>query len=224
VARATLREVLGRCVGRPAGELVFSYGSNGKPSLDEPASIHFNLAHSGPLALIAISSQGGVGIDVELAAAGVARSESADWLLSEEEIASLRALSPAAEDGAFIAWWTRKEAYVKALGGGLSIALTSFSVSFLPGSAPELRSADGERRLEGWSIFDLHATPGYGAAIVLEGEGWTEESAGAPGGEDQNAVVSNPPQALPAALKYVCTRPVDRSRTVSVYSRSVSPP
>jgi 4'-phosphopantetheinyl transferase len=154
VCRGTLRELLGL---RP--EKDFVYGRFGKPSL-ENSEIRFNVSHSHSLAMIAIAQGREVGCDVEWIDPSFARETIPEHFFSPYEVAALRTLRVEDQCDAFFRCWTRKEAFIKACGMGLSLALDSFDVSL--GRPALLRGG------EGWSLLDVEAPVGYAAAIALE--------------------------------------------------------
>lgn len=169
VGRGILRMILSCYLGRPGGSLQFLYGTAGKPRLrlaESDPSIRFNLSHSQGLAAYAISCDREIGIDVEATRSGEGRSEIAEHYFSPAELAELRALPRDRQDEGFLLCWTRKEAYIKALGAGLgTIALDSFSVSLTPGEVASLRSLDSAR----WSLRSFEPDSGFVGAIVSEG-------------------------------------------------------
>lgn len=175
VARAALRRVLGNVVGVPASQIAFEYGPYGKPALASPAGarVEFNVSHCEGLALIAVAAGRRVGVDLERVAAGASRQPIAERFFSPTEIAALRALPVASQDEAFFACWTRKEAYIKARGEGLSIPLDAFSVSLGPGEPAALLDGPGGRDgIQTWSLTSLTPAPGFIAAVAVEGEDW----------------------------------------------------
>ena len=99
----------------------------------------------------------------------------AEKFFSPAEVRILQALDSSARPEAFLRCWTRKEAYLKARGDGLTLALDSFDVTFAPGDDPRLlRSEDGPEETRAWSFFDVSASfPGYIAAVAVRGAGWS---------------------------------------------------
>lgn len=176
VARGVLRALLGRYLGTDPRGVAFRYESHGKPALDgEPAAhgIRFNVSHSGEMALYALARGRELGVDVE----EVRRMEDglkiAERFFSEAEVAAFRALPDGIRDDAFFNCWTRKEAYIKAVGEGLSFPLHAFDVSLAPGEPARLLASRDPRQAERWSLRGLpDPAPGYRAAVVVEGEGW----------------------------------------------------
>jgi 4'-phosphopantetheinyl transferase len=97
----------------------------------------------------------------------------AQRFFSHREIAALGALPPPIRIQAFFTCWTRKEAYIKARGEGLSFALDKFVVSLAPGEPATLLSApEGPQETSRWALLELEPEPGYAAALAVEGNGW----------------------------------------------------
>jgi 4'-phosphopantetheinyl transferase len=169
VARATLREILGRYTGTAPDRVRFVYGSRGKPFLGRPASggIQFNLAHSADTALCAVTAAGAVGVDVERLRA-VDLPGLAERCFSVCERTELAGVSAARREAAFFAAWTRKEAYVKALGDGLAAPLDRFDVTLAPGEPAALLAIDGDRRAASrWTLLDLEVGDGLAGAVAV---------------------------------------------------------
>lgn len=150
--RGILRELLGI-------REQFVYGPHGKPRL-EISDIRFNVSHSHGLAMIAVARGREVGCDLERIDPSFADEKIPEQFFSPYEVAALRALPEAEQCRAFFRCWTRKEAFIKACGMGMSLALDSFDVT-LGTDAALLRGA------EGWSFESVRAPEGYEAAVVL---------------------------------------------------------
>ena len=163
--------MLGRYLQRAPAELRFAYGEFGKPALRH-GGLHFNLSNSGPVALLAFSADREVGIDVELDEPGFAVGRIPERFFSEVEVRVLRSLSEPMQARAFLNCWTRKEAFIKARGDGLSLALDSFDVSLAPGGpAMLLRTAWSSAEHRRWWLCDRSDDArGYVAAIALRGK------------------------------------------------------
>ena len=170
-ARAALRRLLAEYLDAEAGELTFSYGPNGKPALSGPfaRAAGFNVSHSHELALVAIGRDVAMGIDVEAVRSMEDADDIAIRFFSPREAGQLRSLPAALHNEAFFACWTRKEAYLKALGSGLAKPLDEFDVTFAPGETPSLVVHGDERETARWSIRGLSPAPGYVGALVTEG-------------------------------------------------------
>lgn len=183
VGRGFLRTTLSRYLKLEPAQLNFVYGQQGKPALttgagDRPGAhvqshdaLRFNLSHSGGIALLAIATGRDVGVDVEFMSAQVTTDEVAERFFSPHEVATLRTLPREIRRTAFFKCWTRKEAFIKAKGGGLSIPLDQFDVAFAPAQTPALlRTQWNPREASCWSMFDLNVEAAdYAAALVVEG-------------------------------------------------------
>ena len=169
VGRATLRLLLARYLDAEPGELEIGYGEFDKPYLDGGPS--FNLSHSGAVALYAFAADGEIGIDLELDDADLSREQIAERFFSPAEVSALRLLPAEAQPSAFLTCWTRKEAFIKARGDGLSLALDSFDVTLAPNvSAALLRTGWRAEEAGEWTIEDLSdRRAGYIAAVALRG-------------------------------------------------------
>ncbi len=170
VARGVLRILLGGYLNRAPQALRFCYAEHGKPALDE-AALRFNLSHSHTLALYAVALNVPVGIDVEYSRRKVAREQVAARFFAPEEVAALEATPIPLKDRAFFACWTRKEAYLKARGDGVSLPLDSFAVA-LGEKAALLRCEGDPGEVIRWSLQALDPGPDYAAALCVEGACW----------------------------------------------------
>ena len=173
VARGLLRAIIARYLDREAGALSFQYNAFGKPSLpDEPGrdGIRFNVSHADNIALYALTRCRAVGVDIEQVRVNMAREQIAERFFSAREVAALRALKPGMQDAAFFACWTRKEAYKKARGEGISVGLDQFDVSVAPNAPPAiLASREDDEAHPVWSLHHLTPAPGYVGAVAVQG-------------------------------------------------------
>ena len=174
VGRGVLRAILGRYTGAAPARLRFRYAPGGKPALDDQpggADFRFNISHSNELLLCAVALDREVGVDVEWTGRPLPDAEQiAQSFFSAAERAALRAVPAHLKTVAFFNCWTRKEAYIKARGDGLSLPLDSFDVSLAPGAPVALTgSRRGARDPERWQLRAFEAAPGYCAALVVEG-------------------------------------------------------
>jgi 4'-phosphopantetheinyl transferase len=176
VARGALRDILSRYLGVPPAELEFRYSAYGKPALADIAAeegVRFNISHAHEMALFAVTCGREVGVDIEYLHRTIACEEIAEHFFSARERASLRALPAEIKPQAFFNCWTRKEAYIKAHGEGLSLPLDQFDVSLAPGEPVALLATRGDpREALRWSLQALTPGPGYVAALAVEGQGW----------------------------------------------------
>jgi len=173
VRRGLLRIILGRYLEIPPEKVGFTYNAFGKPAIgNNPEEIRFNLSHCRGLALIAVTRRAEIGVDVERTHNDVEIERISEGLFSEVERDTLRSLAPKARTQAFFNCWTRKEAYLKARGEGLSFPLNQFTVSILPGEPPRLLAAQNDAaEIERWTLYELAPATDYVAALAIEGRG-----------------------------------------------------
>jgi 4'-phosphopantetheinyl transferase len=175
VGRGTLRMILGRYLNIEPEALRFNYSAYGKPSLTREFGgdfVRFNLSHSYGLALFAVSRGCDVGIDLELIKSDFATMAIAEKFFSPREVSVLLRLSPHYRTQAFFNCWTRKEAYVKARGEGLSLALDKFDVSLAPGDPAALLYAEGDpQAAKVWALKELTLDGGYVGALAVRVQG-----------------------------------------------------
>ncbi|MBN1978022.1 MAG: 4'-phosphopantetheinyl transferase superfamily protein [Anaerolineae bacterium] len=172
VARGVLRAILGRYLGIDPSQLRFSYGEHGKPGLSAgfgDDTLRFNLAHSHELALYAFTRGREVGADLEYVRPLPDAGEIAAGFFSRRESAELEGIPDCRKPEAFFSYWTCKEAYVKAAGGGLARALDRVEISLAPGPARLLSVAGVPEEAARWSLRTLNPATGYVAAIAFEG-------------------------------------------------------
>lgn len=177
VARGALREILGGYLKGAAKSVSFCYGSHGKPALARDSggnAIRFNLSHSQGVALYAVTRNREIGIDLEFIRENLEVEQLAERFFSPREIATLRGLPVSLRKHAFFLCWTRKEAYIKARGEGLSLPLDQFDVSLIPGEPAALlrTQADPDDAVR-WSLKELSIGPDYVSAVAVEGHGWS---------------------------------------------------
>jgi 4'-phosphopantetheinyl transferase len=176
VARGVLRAILGCYLNRVPEGLSFCYSSHGKPALARESdgyAIRFSVSHSHGVALYAVTRGREVGIDVERIRSDLEVAEVAERFFSRREVAMLRTLPTEVQREAFFRCWTRKEAYIKARGEGLSLPLDQFDVSLAPGEpAAVLGTQRDPSEASRWSLQELTPGPGYVAALAVEGHGW----------------------------------------------------
>lgn len=168
--RAELRRRLSDRCGDLPGQLQLVVGPQGKPRLAAHRSVDFNLSHSGGWALLAITSGVTVGIDIEAVQPGIAGSGVAEHFFAPAEVRHLLSLPGRDRDQAFVECWTRKEAYLKGKGGGLSLPLDGFEVSFGPGRPARLLRSDTDPfDCHTWTLVDLSeiVPPRFVAALAV---------------------------------------------------------
>ena len=175
VARGYLRKLLGRYLGIAPAEVRFFYAEYGKPALacDLPQQLIFNLAHSAGLALYAFTLSGEIGIDLEHVRPEFTGDDIARRYFSATEVACLDQLSETARHLAFFNCWTRKEAFIKAKGLGLSLGLDQFDVTLNPDQpAALLCTRWDETEAARWSLREIEVGEKFAAAIALEAHDW----------------------------------------------------
>lgn len=171
--RSALRRLLAGYLAIPANEVRFDYLASGKPQLaaeQNPRALQFNVSHSAGMALIAIASERRLGVDIEKIRDDVDTTSLAERFFSLRERAGLQALPADLRLPGFFACWTRKEAFLKATGDGLSFPLADFSVTTHPALDPALEEIRGSTEAaQQWSLADLSVVDGYRATLALEG-------------------------------------------------------
>ncbi|MHB1293549.1 MAG: 4'-phosphopantetheinyl transferase family protein [Anaerolineae bacterium] len=175
--RGALRTILGRYLGVAPAWLRFACAPQGKPFLDpqcaDTDALRYNVAQARGLGLVAVAARREVGVDIEYVWQDLATPEAAQRFLSPAEYAEFAALPEAERTEAFFNGWTRKEAYLKALGAGPSFPLRACAVSLAPGQPARLLAAPNQAgRSQDWSLISLDADGGYAAALVVEGFSW----------------------------------------------------
>ena len=175
VARATLRRLLAQRLEVRASDIEFVYGEQGKPALSarfEDSNLSFNVSHSDDLAVYAFSYVGEIGVDVEAVRWFADSDDVAARVFSPAERQAYAALDSLLRPVGFFNCWTRKEAFIKALGDGLDRSLDSFDVSLAPDEpAKILRVEDTPGERCGWSVESFVPAPGFIAAVVIENHG-----------------------------------------------------
>jgi 4'-phosphopantetheinyl transferase len=167
IARGALRFLLGRYLHLHPNSIRFFYGSKGKPYVDSLTPIHFNMTHSGDLAAIAITFNRQIGIDLEKINPLSEIQQIASHFFCSEETAEIMSLPQSERERAFFRCWTRKEAYIKALGEGLYTPLDSFRVTVQPATPAHLVHIEQDTSAANeWTLHDLCLASDYTAALA----------------------------------------------------------
>jgi 4'-phosphopantetheinyl transferase len=170
--RSALRRLIGEYLEIPAAEVCFRYLANGKPEVEanqNPRALQFNVSHSGELALIAFCARHRIGIDIEKVRQDVDTVSLAERFFSMRERESLKSLPEQLRVAGFFACWTRKEAFLKSTGEGLSFPLSDFSVTTHPDENAAIEEIKGSAEAgKKWFLADLAAADGYRAALAVE--------------------------------------------------------
>lgn len=171
-AHAVLRLLLASYLDIAPSLVRFQSNEYGKPAVAFPrgSDLQFNISHSHSLALYAFTRERPVGVDVEQVRPEVATLDLARTCFSPAEVTRWQTLPPAHQPNAFFQCWSRKEAYIKVRGMGLSMPLDSFDVALAPDEPCRLLRVAGEPDAEQrWSLYPLFPGPGYAGALAVEG-------------------------------------------------------
>ena len=169
VGRGVLRQLLSQYLGTKPEEFKLSYGAYGKPALGgehEESRLRFNMSHSHEVALFAFAEDRELGVDVEHIRTDFASEEVARRFFSRREVETFNALPQHDQVAGFFKCWTRKEAFIKVIGKGLSQPLDKFDVTLGQPAALLWVSGDDASR---WSLYDLEVGGDYAGALAVEG-------------------------------------------------------
>lgn len=174
LGRAVLRRVLAGYLDMRAPDIDLCCNAHGKPGLatkQTSYSVQFNLSHSGEFVVLGVTGGPRVGVDVERVRHDVAVSRIADRFFAPSERNALRSFPEPTRTEAFFACWTRKEAYVKAIGDGLAHSLRNFAVpvDVPPASRPNWMTVRPENPRWPWSFWSFVPAPGYVGCVAVEG-------------------------------------------------------
>jgi len=173
VRRGILRTLLGNYLDIEPYQVQFCYGNNKKPGIADilgGRKVQFNLSHSRGLGIYAFTRTHEIGVDVEYIRDIPERGQIAERFFSARENAVFQSLPESQKQKAFFNCWTRKEAFVKATGDGLSYPLDSFDVSLVPGEPARLTGIKGDlNEASRWSLRELEPAVGFTAALAVKG-------------------------------------------------------
>lgn len=177
VAHSILHILLSRYLQCDPRIIRFRTNAYGKPALDlsqQEHSLRFNLSHSHEMALLSFTYNRELGVDIEYMREIEDYDKLARVSFSPNERLVLRELADDEKRQGFYNCWTRKEAYIKARGMGLSLPLNLFDVSLLPGEPAQLlASREDAREVSRWTMRDLSPAPGYAGALCVAGDDWS---------------------------------------------------
>jgi len=173
VTRGLLRKALAHVLGEKPGAFEFEYTLSNKPYLPrkyDDKVISFNASHSHGQALVAISIDRNIGIDIECIRTGVEHEKLAQRFFSEAEYRALMQCPPEQRIYAFYATWTRKEAFVKAVGKGIAFGLSEFDVNIDPHQPPVMLATRWDPKdVSKWLVATIETESGYMATVVTDG-------------------------------------------------------
>jgi 4'-phosphopantetheinyl transferase len=172
VGRATLRLLLGRYEGVEPTAVTFHYSLHGKPAM-MGSDLRFNVSHAAGVALLAFARGHEVGVDVEAVRPLPDAHRVAKRFFAAAEYEAYTAVPDAQKPHAFFNCWTRKEAFIKAIGEGLSCPLKSFEVTLRPDEPAQLLYVRGRQtEAAGWQLHALEPLPGFVGAVLAERGAW----------------------------------------------------
>jgi len=171
LSRGTLRTILSQYLNFPPQNLKFTYSKQGKPTLLTETPIYFNLSHSHEITLYAITLNREIGIDLEFLRPITEAENIVKNYFSNKESALFNTISSDQKPEAFFNAWTRKEAYLKATGQGLSQPLKEVEVNFTPGEPAKLLSIKGDtQKASEWTLKHLIPHPNYIACVAISAQ------------------------------------------------------
>ncbi|RZK13103.1 MAG: 4'-phosphopantetheinyl transferase superfamily protein [Flavobacterium sp.] len=170
VARGILRSLIGNYLEINPSDISFQYSKFGKPSIADNNSLQFNISHSQNMALFGFTKKFTIGVDVEFVNPNIEVRDIAANFFSRKEIQNLFALPAEQQTLGFFNCWTRKEAFIKAVGEGLSFPLDQFEVSLEPDKPAKLLATDwNPKAVSKWSMYSLAAGTDFVGSLVIEG-------------------------------------------------------
>jgi 4'-phosphopantetheinyl transferase len=169
-AHGQLRLILSAYLACSPTQLRFMTGHYGKPALQDGGDVCFNLSHAGDQMLVGVVRGRAIGVDIEQIRPDFATTEIATHYFSSAEQDAFQAVPDAQKPLAFFNAWTRKEAFIKAIGEGLSFPLGDFDVTLVPGEPARLLAVRGStEEAARWQMWGWDAGDGYAAAVVVNG-------------------------------------------------------
>jgi 4'-phosphopantetheinyl transferase len=169
-ARGMLRSLIGTYLEINPEEISFQYSEFGKPSFANDKLLEFNISHSQNIALFAFTKKFNIGVDVEFVNPDIEVKDIATNFFSANERMNLLALPEQEQTLAFFNCWTRKEAFIKAVGEGLSFPLDKFEVSLEPGKPAQVLATHWQpEAVSKWSIYSLSPKANFVGSLAIEG-------------------------------------------------------
>jgi 4'-phosphopantetheinyl transferase len=168
IAHVALRSILAGYLDVNPSDLDYALGPNGKPDLSDRVGargVRFNLSHSGAAALIAVTADREIGVDIEYVKKDFPIHEVAERFFTRQEIAALKQLPEHLHSEAFFKCWTSKEAYLKAKGTGLSGKLDEVEIHLTPEQTVQVKG-----RIPDWTLREVAVDKEYIAALVVAGD------------------------------------------------------
>ena len=171
VTRGSTRSILADYLRQTPRDLRFEYSQHGKPSLhDSSSDLRFSVSHSGDFALVAVSRELEIGVDIEKIREDIETDKLSERFFSQAERAAILSLAPERRIPSFFRCWTCKEAFLKAQGIGLSRSLDSFDVEVDPDQpARLLATRPNQSEAREWILYDVETPSGYAAALAVAG-------------------------------------------------------
>ena len=168
IARGVLRILLGKYLNLVPEKVQFAYSKYGKPKLADESNISFNLSHAQGKALLGFCITQNIGVDIECFNQELDFSNIANAFFSTAEAEQLNSLTAMKKAEAFFNCWTRKEAFIKAEGSGLSFPLKQFEVSLVPGEPVKLINTFwNPAEKENWSLYSFQPFPNFIGAVAI---------------------------------------------------------
>lgn len=166
--QSILRDILSRYLGQAPHDIIFSHGERGKPSI-QGSDIQFNMSHTEDIALYAITRSHPIGVDIEAIKTSKYHQGIVESNFSPQELAQYQSLPESEKLEAFFRAWTRKEAYIKAIGLGLYYPLEKFTVDLSSRGENGLISIEGStERAKNWLSTSFFVGEKFIASIAIE--------------------------------------------------------
>lgn len=169
ICRGMVKHILGRYLALPPNEVHLSYTPHGKP-FQEHTTLQFNLSHTQNIAVLAVTAESTIGVDVEHIR-DFPELEAVAWeFLSDEAFATVVTLPTEQRLEAFYNVWTGKEAYAKAIGYGLRYSIRQVHIPIIPARTPLILPVADKLSdaLSTWQVFTFRPLTGYAASVATD--------------------------------------------------------